>query len=262
MMYYREISSPADLGQLVLSFWEFKVEAESLGPFAHEIFPDGCISLIYRRNPALKFAALLTSELHTRSVTVPVFDRDIFWGMRIQPAAGAGILGMSPAAVTKHLWDPARPEYGIFDRPLLEALGECDSLEGAAELFAARLRDRATGPVAVDERVRQACALIEASAGELRIAELATAVGLGIRQLERRFKRASGLSPKQYARIRRLRAAAAMLAGAEPVNWAERAAAMGFADQAHLSHEVSTITGNSPRTLAKKVKKIDHGTLV
>ena len=78
VFHYREIPPPEDLGHLVLSFWEFTVDAEAGGPIGHEIFPDGCISLLYRRNERLRFAGLITTELHTRSVTVPVYGGDIF----------------------------------------------------------------------------------------------------------------------------------------------------------------------------------------
>jgi AraC-like DNA-binding protein len=262
MFHYREILPPVDLEHLVLSFWEFTVDAEAGGPLDHEIFPDGCISLLYRRNRRMGFSVLVTTGLHTRSITVPVFGGDVFWGLRLSPAAAGRVLGFDPGAMEKHLWEGIEPEYGIFDAAFLSKLAGCEDLESAGEVFASRLRARAIRPDDIDRKVQAAVALIEQSAGEVRVAAIAAAVDLSLRQFERRFKRSGGLSPKQYARNRRLRAAAAVLAGHDKVNWAERAAAMGFADQAHLAHEVSSITGNSPKTLARKVKKIDHGTLV
>jgi AraC-like DNA-binding protein len=46
------------------------------------------------------------------------------------------------------------------------------------------------------------------------------------------------------------------------MNWASRAAEMGFADQAHLTHEFSMLTGRSPNSFAEKVKRIEHGELI
>ena len=37
---------------------------------------------------------------------------------------------------------------------------------------------------------------------------------------------------------------------------------MGFSDQAHLTHEFSTITGRSPNSFAKNVKRIEHGKII
>ena len=128
--------------------------------------------------------------------------------------------------------------------------------------FSARLAELGAGRGDVDQKILEAVAIIEESCGEVRISELAARLGLSVRQFERRFKRSAGLSPKQYARARRFRAAAAALAEGKKVNWADRAAEMGFADQAHLTHEFSSLSGRSPKSFAEKVKKIDHGKLV
>jgi transcriptional regulator GlxA family with amidase domain len=113
-----------------------------------------------------------------------------------------------------------------------------------------------------DEKVFEAIELIDLTSGEIRIAELAERVGLSARQLERRFKKASGLSPKQYSRTRRIRAAAVHLVEQSQLNWAERAAETGFSDQAHLVHEFVSVTKRSPRDFADKVRQISHGKLL
>lgn len=253
---------PADLEHLILSFWEFTVDGDGSAPFGHEIFPDGCISLFYLRNRRLGYAGFATSALHTRSITVPVYGGHIFWGMRLSPAAAARVLGADPAANSMHFWNGVELEHGLFDGTLLSELEGCEDLESAAEVFAERMRANAIQPDEIDQKVRVAVALIEENLDEVRIAGIAAAVELSPRQFERRFKKCSGLSPKQYARNRRLRAAAAVLAESGEVNWADRAAEMGFTDQAHLSREISSITGRSPKSLARKIKKIDHGRLV
>jgi AraC-like DNA-binding protein len=48
----------------------------------------------------------------------------------------------------------------------------------------------------------------------------------------------------------------------ENLNWATRAAEMGFTDQSHLTHEFVAVTGRSPNSFAEKVKQIEHGNLV
>jgi len=104
--------------------------------------------------------------------------------------------------------------------------------------------------------------IIEANRSEVRISEVAAAVNLSVRQLERRFRCSTGLSPKQYARARRIRATAINMLEETEVNMASRALEMGFTDQSHLTHEFSTLTGRSPNSFAKRVKRIEHGELV
>jgi AraC-like DNA-binding protein len=263
VLFYRECPPPPGLRHLVLSFWEFAVRAGAGEfPVMHEIFPDGCISLVYRRNDKLNIRGFSVSELHARSIVFPVFDGDIFRGARLSPAACAGLLGCDPAVVEMHQCRAEDGEFGILDNTLLDQLRECGTLEEWIGPFSARLADQGTDRGDVDQKILEAVTIIEESCGEVRIFELAALLGLSVRQFERRFKRSAGLPPKQYARARRFRAAAAALAEGKKVSWADRAAEMGFADQAHLTHEFSSLSGRSPKSFAEKVKKIDHGDLV
>ena len=62
----------------------------------------------------------------------------------------------------------------------------------------------------------------------------------------RRVRAATGMTPKTYARLRRLQRVLAALPEAGPVDWAAVAAEHGFSDQAHLVHDFSAITGVTP----------------
>lgn len=262
MLFYRELAPPAELNHLVLSFWEFTARTETAKPIMHEIFPDGCISLSYRRNEMFGIHGFGTDFLNTRSILHPVFDRDIFWGARLSPAACARVLGADPGQWEVYQWDGRTAMFDIFDGELLSAISSCGSFEEAAGSYAAKFTNLGILREDLDQKVLEAVAVIEESRGEIRIAALAGQLGLSVRQFERRFRKSAGLTPKQYARARRFRAAAATLVDGEAVNWADRAAEMGFADQAHLTHEFSDMTGRSPTSFAQKVKKIDHGPLV
>jgi AraC-like DNA-binding protein len=91
-------------------------------------------------------------------------------------------------------------------------------------------------------RVRQ---LIEADpAADLALDRLAAEAGLSVHHLIRAFRRATGLTPHAYlvdVRIRHARAA--LRGGAAP---ADVAAALGFADQAHLTRQFKARVGVGP----------------
>jgi hypothetical protein len=80
VLFYRECPPPPAVAHLALSFWEFTARSARNAPIMHEIFPDGCISLVYRRNDALNIRGFSISELHPRSIAFPVFNGDLFWG--------------------------------------------------------------------------------------------------------------------------------------------------------------------------------------
>jgi AraC-like DNA-binding protein len=222
MLFYREQAPPPDLSHLVLSFWEFTAISDSPAPIMHEIFPDGCISLVYRRNAKFGINGLGTNTLNSRSVIVPVLGGDVIWGIRLQPAACARVLGTDPAKWETYRWNGEGPIFGILRPDLYADLLSCEAFENAVEIYSAHLRDLGIGREELDGKVIEAVSIIEDTMGETRISALAGQLGLSVRQFERRFKKSAGLSPKFYSRARRFRAAAAALATGQKVNWADR----------------------------------------
>jgi methylphosphotriester-DNA--protein-cysteine methyltransferase len=258
-MLYREVAAPPEISHLVLSFWEFTVKGENCEPATHEVFPEGCVSLIYKKNAA--FHGLFIHGLSLETFNTPVFAGEVFWGMRFIGSACAKILRKNPAHVLSHRLDDSN-EFSHLTENLEEKLAACQNFNEAAEVFKNQLKTLNLKPEDTDEKVFDAIKIIEENLGEIKISELAKAVRLSVRQLERRFKTNVGLSPKQFARARRIRATAVSLVEETKLNWANRAVEMGFADQAHLTHEFSRLTGRSPNSFAEKVKLIKHGDFV
>lgn len=256
-MFYREVAPAADLLRFVMSFWEFRGPETAPASIFHDVFPDGCVSLYYYRNHRSGFASAGVAPLQTTSSTRIVNAGDVFWGMRIAPPSCAAILR----------GDPRNTDLGSLDlnhliSGLTQSMENAASLEDAIEIFGARLNEVAGEDLVPDEVVADALALINEMNGEIKVSDLATILKISPRQLQRRFRAAAGVSPKQFSRIRRLRATAAILLYKNNVSWADRAAEMGFADQAHMANEFSTVTKSSPRVFAEKLRSIEHGKLI
>ena len=261
LMFYREVAPPEEIAHLVLSFWEFAVRNETREPIIHEVFPDGCVSILYYRNRKHDVNTLFVHGITSEIFKTEVYAGDCFWGMRLSPAACAEILRFCPAeAETKSINDA--PEFSQLTEGLLGNLTVCRNFDEAVKIYEAQMKTLRLKPADVDEKVAAAVRIIEENSGEMKISEIAEAVGLSTRQLERRFARSAGLTPKQFARARRIRAAAVSVVEETEMKWASRAAEMGFTDQAHLSREFSALTGRSPNAFAERVKKIECGKLV
>jgi hypothetical protein len=71
-----------------------------------------------------------------------------------------------------------------------------------------------------------------------------------------------GLTAKEYARVRRVRATALAVLGPAPAGWARLAAAQGYADQPHLVREFSALWGAAPGVVVERLRAIAHGYLV
>ncbi|GIG62722.1 AraC family transcriptional regulator [Longispora fulva] len=84
------------------------------------------------------------------------------------------------------------------------------------------------------------------------LAELAEHVGLGPHVLQRAFRTATGLPPHAYLVQERVRRARSLLAAGDRP--AEVAAAVGFADQAHLTRHFRRYLGVPPGAYRKNVQ--------
>jgi len=80
----------------------------------------------------------------------------------------------------------------------------------------------------------------------LPVAELSSRLGFSARQLLRRFRAATGLTPKRFARIGRLQRVVCEVAANGSVEWAQVAAEHGYYDQSHLVHDFGELAGITP----------------
>lgn len=134
-----------------------------------------------------------------------------------------------------------RAHRGLAER--LAALADWDDRFDMVESFiAARLAEARTS---VDV-VAWACQRIEASAGAVDIGGLADELGYSGKHLIALFRDRVGVPPKLLARLVRFDHLVRRLKSGPPASWAELAAELGFADQAHLTREVRGFTGVTP----------------
>jgi AraC-like DNA-binding protein len=124
---------------------------------------------------------------------------------------------------------------------LLEAATPGDALGVLEDVLLGRLIQ--AGRLVPDPAVAAAaCAL---SRG-VPVGEVADGLGLLPRTLRRRFTAQVGLTPKRFARVRRLQRVVRDLDGQVRVDWAAVAARHGYADQPHLTDEFRALVGVTP----------------
>lgn len=255
-MEYREHEVPAGLRTHLASAWRL-VDAAPAGE-AQTIYPDGCCELIvHLASPPRGWdaqrgwhdqAATLFAAQHLGPVRLLASRPLDCVGLRLQPEASAVLGGRS--LVRDRILDLAEVD-APFSRALRRAArafahGDADALWSVVK------RRLASQPI--DAAVAGAVARLRDSAGATRIETVARATGLGLRSLQMRFRRHVGLTPKEFARVMRLRATLqAMDAGDDAL--AELAADRGFADQAHATREVRRITGLAPARLRAALRK-------
>ena len=98
--------------------------------------------------------------------------------------------------------------------------------------------------------VAEVARLAESDRTVRRLGDLCERAGLGQRTLQRMFLQYAGVSPTWVIRRYRLLEAAEMVRDSKPVSWADIAASLGYADQAHLTRDFRAAIGQTPAAYA------------
>jgi AraC-like DNA-binding protein len=157
-----------------------------------------------------------------------------------------------------------RPVSTITDLhvPVAEIFGAAGE-RAARDVLASRDDDEAVALVDAflcgrrperDEAAEEAGAVVEMirnDPGLLRVGDVARRHGVSVRRLQRLFHEHVGVSPKWVIRRYRIHEAAERVARGRAVHWADLAAELGYADQAHLVRDFTAAVGMSPAAYAR-----------
>lgn len=237
---YYELPPPPELAGHVMSFWGFEVRLPEGASHLHHVWPDGCVSFSARIAAGGAPLGVAIVGPTTTARRIPVEGAFTYCGMRLRPEAGKAILGYSPSRLRDSMIPASEPAV-------------------TADSFVADYTRWITPRLcnAPDAAVGAAVELAIASHGGASVAAMADAAALSVRQLQRRFLEAVGITPKEYARIRRVRSTlAAVLRGERSL--AALAHGLGFADQAHMTRELGDVTGLTPTLLEDRLDHIEH----
>jgi AraC-like DNA-binding protein len=183
---------------------------------------DGCFDFIVRATPRGGLSAFLYAPV-TAAHWVHIDAGERMFGVRVLPGYGGALMRSEPE---------------------LRRLAEHDADDTLLERLEALVVSAVTAAPPPDV-VREFVSLARASEGRHRLTSPTT--GGAERELQRASGRWLGLSPKRFLRIERAWAARRAIREGQPL--AAVAAALGYADQAHLTRDVHHLLGVTPREL-------------
>lgn len=261
---YIERQPAAALAPWILSYWGFQSDIAPPADDPYTVWPDGCLTIGLLRVPHAPAMIVCIGPRFT-AVQPPVSAMGRLWGIRLWPDAIEPVLGIEARTLRGHA-GPAPADLWRRFSPLATALPVSDDPDivfPALESWLLRELplESMTAP---DPCVRTAVQAIVTARGEVSMETVAREASIGLRQLQRRFPRLTGLTLREYARVRRLRATLGIrLQGAAlPGGWSRIAAEAGFADHAHLSREFVALTGLSPSAAARNLERTIHDDVV
>jgi AraC-like DNA-binding protein len=183
--------------------------------------------------------------LHTRPALIDASQAQEGLQYGLSPLGASALLGVPAAGLCGQVFDLADvlgPRVIQLTEQIRATADWSERFRLLDEALLRRLGDRTATAAA---EVAEAWRLIFASDGRVRVDEIAQHVGWGRRHLSERFRLATGLGPKEAARIARFEAARRLLVSPTRPSLADIAVNCGYADQPHLAREWQTLAGCS-----------------
>jgi AraC-like DNA-binding protein len=248
---YREHRPPRDLLPWVAAYWRIVGVVSTGANILHRVLPDGCADLLFDLQVArdsggqqgLLVGPMLAAHSFQLSGTVDVV------GVRFRPGGASQFCGAS----MQSLRDDTAP---LSDLPALRRfnvaqLAELPDSSSPFRELTASLRRRLLDLGSPD-------LVVGAVLGQLAgwqfdriptVSAVVRSMGISERALERRFSAQVGLTPVQFRRLSRFRAALQRYASG-CTNWSAIAHLTGYSDQSHLVREFHAWSGLTPTAWA------------
>jgi AraC-like DNA-binding protein len=240
-MAYRELPPPGRTAPHVACLWMRDPEPVAR---VHRIVPDACADVVW-----IEGARLVVAGPATGPVLSEVPAGATAMGVRFRVGAAGSALGL-PARELLDDTVALDDVWGAAGAELAERLAAASTPASAVAVLAAAIAGRLPPPAGIDPLVRSAA--VRAGRPRAPVEALGADLGIGERQLRRRFGDAVGYGPKTLQRVLRFQrflALARQPAGAGGADLARLAFDAGYADQAHLTRECRRLAGLPPAAL-------------
>jgi hypothetical protein len=254
-MDYQTFQPHPDLEAIVKCYWTLEVPA-GMNDEKQRIVPDGCIEMAFilgediQRYTSETDFILQPRAMILGQITAPFFIRPAGYvntfAVRFYPYGFANFVDTP----LKELSDKETPLELLFgtkaarelERQIAEATGTRERIERVEHFLSGALRSKTT----MDKIVRTTIDTLVSTSGNSPIHSILKNDPSKRRQLERKFARQIGMSPKQLGKVIRLQAALKMLLGTGSEKLTAIAYETEYYDQAHFIRDFKEFTGTTP----------------
>lgn len=274
MLTYREFTPHASLQNHVKCFWIMERTYTKRFP-AEDVTPDAFIELILnfgspyvlreqgspdREMPPAILVGLLRkpAKFYCRGTVKLVATRFFAWGAR--PFLATGSRG------ALRLRTELAPEWTDLMSALAPMVDRGD-YSAAVSIVQDHLIEQLLVETVDQATIRAAAQLLHLRQGRVRLAELAEHCDLSVRQVQRRFHKALGVSPKSLARAIRFEEIRKRLLRDPDQSLTPLAHEFGYTDQAHFIHDFKKFADRTPGAFAQQMRSLrrefdDHRNVV
>lgn len=272
-LFYKTIEPCAELEPFVECFWVLTAPHNDQEESKKEIvLPDGKTELIVHfgddfcklekcneGNAFKRQARILMSGQLTEYIVLQPTGKVGVLAARFKPAGAARFFALPFDEIVDQVVDLASYEKPI--KSLHDDVAKLASNDDRLNFIQIFLKNRLQRESQEDIYVREACRFITQSDGEYSVAELVKRIGFSERQLERKFKKQVGLSPKMLSRIIRFQKILQLAQTSKSMSLVQASASCGYYDQSHFIRDFIKFSGESPlKYLNSEHSMSDHFT--
>jgi AraC-like DNA-binding protein len=200
------------------------------------VVPDGCMDIICKNSELF-----IVGSMH-KPKTVQLEANDFYFGIRFKASILPQILGKEAYTLVDQVVS-LREIDETLEQNLQGLILNSNHLEAINDFFELYL-----STCQFNEMVLKAIKTIDDNQGVISVLELDKSIG--IRQMERLFKKYVGYSPKQYVRVVRFFHIYHQIIKSDN-NLSIEAVEAGYYDQAHFNKEFKNYTGFTPKERKK-----------
>jgi AraC-like DNA-binding protein len=254
-MNYQTFPPQPNLDSLVKCYWTLEVPPQA-GSSRQRIVPDGCIELIFMLGDDVKrFRSEDDFIIQPRAMVIGQITEPFFieptgyvnsFATRFYPYGFANFVTTS----IKDLANKETPIEKLFgEEPakdltqrIIQASGTEERIRIVEDFLLNKLNNEAT----IDGIVKSTIDAILSTGGNTNISTILKDDLSKRRQLERKFLKQIGISPKQLGKIIRLQTALKMLLNQKTTTLTKIAYESDYYDQAHFIKDFKEFTGTNP----------------
>ena len=261
-MIYKEFLPAPALQDKVECYWQFIIPpcpSNNHDPIPHVVIPHGCPELIFIKNLAIKQNFIAIKGPSTSKFNIDIYPDTLYVGIRIKPGQLKWFAGISEAdLLNQHQLCP-ESSWQTWQQQIMASISSGMNIE---ELFGNSLLNQETEPqYQADPRINRIVNRIISDQGKTEPATLACLAFLSLRQLQRIFKKETGMSLKQFSQIRKLRHAILQLYFKQQ-NQQEMIVDHNYVDLSHFYKSFRNIAQYKLDDFFKYIDQIDHQQMV
>lgn len=265
-MIYQKFTPAPVLQPFIECYYIWESEGRLTEEFVVESPPNGYCSLVFNcGDPYLLQTYKYEKRTAPRNFVAgqAIYSYKLFMtgtiaiaGIVVKPAALATLFRLPAYQYTEertdllHVFDPAYLEP--FIRAIENARTSLERVQAMETFVQDQYRKNDPVPDAIDVAVEQ----IIQRRGMVDVGQLVQKSYMSRRTFERRFFQKVGLSPKFYARVRRISFICNAIAGKKEANWTDLLYEFEFYDQAHFIKDFEEFTGRSPQQYLKENREL------